>query len=84
MYTTLSILFLLLLFSAFSRPFTNGKFTDSETCIFMGAAWTSNHRTIEQAELEMTHQDHQIQLLGLQKTPQESHHVPDSIVQTFF
>lgn len=41
-----------------------------------------NHRVVEQAELEGTHQDHEVQLLALHRTPQESHHAPESIVQT--
>lgn len=37
-------------------------------------------RIIEYAELERIHQDHQIQLLALCRTPRESHHVPESSV----
>ncbi|XP_071286266.1 ETS domain-containing protein Elk-1-like [Agelaius tricolor] len=37
-------------------------------------------RITEWAELEGTHQDHQVQLLALHRTPQESHPVPESVV----
>lgn len=44
------------------------------------ALWTKKiklwigHRIIEYAQLEGTHQDHQVQLLNLFREPQESHH----------
>lgn len=37
---------------------------------------------MEYSELHRIHQDHQVKLLALYRTPQESHYVPDSIVQT--
>lgn len=36
---------------------------------------------MEYAEFEGTHQNHRVQLLALQRAPQKSHHVPESIVQ---
>lgn len=39
-------------------------------------------RVIEYAELEVTHQHHQVQLLSLCRTMQESRHVPEADVQT--
>lgn len=40
------------------------------------------YRIIELAELEGTHQHHQVQLSSLCGTMQESHHVPEAVVQT--
>lgn len=40
------------------------------------------HRIKKYAELEGNHQDHGVQLLAPCRTPQESHCVPNSVVQT--
>lgn len=40
-----------------------------------------NHRITEHAELEETHENHQVQPLALHTTPQESDQVPESIAQ---
>lgn len=42
----------------------------------------SRRRIIEYAEFGGTHQDHGVQPLALCRTPQESNHVPESIVPT--
>ncbi|TRZ07810.1 hypothetical protein HGM15179_019297 [Zosterops borbonicus] len=44
-----------------------------ELCLF---------RIIDNAELEGTHQDYQVQLMDLHRTSQESLHVPENIVGT--
>lgn len=42
---------------------------------------TETQKMTESAELERTHQYHQVQVLALHQTPQGSHLVPDSFVQ---
>lgn len=44
-------------------------------------AWC--HRITACAELDGAHQDQQIQLLSLCRTPQKSHPVPERAVQTY-
>lgn len=41
------------------------------------------YRITESAELEETHRDHRVQLLVLHRTSQQSHPVPESVVQMF-
>lgn len=52
------------------------NFFFSGKCIF-----NIGHYIIEYAELEGTHQDHGVQLMAKHSTLQESHHMPENVVQ---
>lgn len=51
--------------------------------VLSAATHPVEHRITESAELEETHRDHRVQFLVLHRTSQQSHPVPEIIVQMF-
>lgn len=60
-------------------------FKAKRTCIniLCGKCRSTSDRVIKYPEVEGAHKDYQVQLLALNRTPQESHPVPENIVQIF-